>query len=120
MTATVLIVDDSRPMREFIRMTLGHAVVVVGECEDGSEALDAYTRLLPDWVLMDIEMKGMDGIAATQQIISEYPKAKIVIVTDHDDVELHRAALESGATGYVIKDDLLSIMDILTSQVSPD
>ncbi len=115
MTSTVLIVDDSRPMREFIRMTLGHAVVVVGECEDGSEALDAYARLIPDWVLMDLEMKEMDGISATKEIIAAYPKAQIIVLTDHDDVALHRAAFEAGAARYIIKDDLLSIVDILTA-----
>ena len=115
MTSRVLIVDDSRPMRELLRMTLGDAVVVVGECEDGEDALDAYTRLQPDWVLMDIDMKQMDGIAATRQIITAHPKAKIVIVTDYDDVELRRAASEAGASRYVIKEDLLSILEIITA-----
>jgi len=113
MNSRILIVDDSQPMRELLRMTLGDAAVVVGECEDGSDALDAYTRLQPDWVLMDIDMKNMDGIAATKQIIAAYPKAKVVIVTDYDDIELRRAASEAGANRYVIKEDLLSVLEIL-------
>ena len=113
MNSRILIVDDSPPMRALLKMTLGDAVVVVGECEDGSDALDSYTRLQPDWVLMDIDMKDMDGIAATRQIISAYPKAKIVIVTDYDDIELRRAASEAGASSYVTKEDLLSVLEIL-------
>lgn len=115
MTSRVLIVDDSQPMREFIRMTLGESVVVVGECEDGSDALGAYSRLQPDWVLMDVDMKGMDGIEATRRIIAAYPKAQITIVTNHDDLKLRRAALAAGARGYVLKEDLLSILEILTT-----
>ena len=100
-------------MRAFLRMTLGDAVIVVGECEDGADALDAYTRLRPDWVLMDIDMKEMDGIAATRQIIAAYPNAKILVVTDYDDVELRRAASEAGASSYVTKENLLSILEVL-------
>jgi len=114
MTSRVLIVDDSRPMREFLRMTLADVAVVVGECEDGADALEAYIRLQPDWVLMDVDMKDMDGIAATRQIIAAYPKAQVAMVTDYNDVELRRASLEAGAKQYFLKEDLLSILEILT------
>ena len=109
----VLIVDDSQPIREFVRATLADAVVVVGECEDVADALEAYSLLHPDWVLMDIEMKVLDGIAATAQIIAAYPKAQIMILTDHDDAELRKAAFEAGAKRYVVKEDLVSIPEIL-------
>jgi len=109
-----LIVDDSRPMREFIRMTLGDAVAIVGECEDGSDALEAYGRLQPDWVLMDVDMKRMDGIAATKQIIAAHPNAQIMIVTHHTDFKLRRAAHDAGAKRYVLKEDLIFIADILS------
>lgn len=115
MTSTVLIVDDSQPMRDALRMTIADAAEVVGECVDGADALEAYSQLEPDWVLMDVEMKGLDGIAATRQIIAAYPKAKIIIVTDYDDAELRRAALGAGATKYVVKEDLLSILEILNA-----
>lgn len=62
---------------------------------------------------MDVDMKDVDGIAATRQIIAADPKAQIMIVTDHDDGELRRAALEAGAARYVVKEDLLSILEIL-------
>lgn len=114
MSNRVLIVDDSQPMRELIKMTLNGVAEVVGECADGAEALDAYTRLQPDWVLMDISMKDVDGITATRQIIAADPKAHVIIVTDYHEEELRKAAFEAGASQYVVKENLLSILEIIT------
>jgi DNA-binding NarL/FixJ family response regulator len=82
-------------------------------CADGADALAAYERLQPDWVLMDVEMKGVDGITAMRQIRAAYPQARTVIVTDYNDGERRRAAYEAGACGYVVKENLLDILDIL-------
>ncbi len=119
MTTVVLIIDDSQPMRELIKMTLKGIAEIVGECEDGSEALDAYERLRPDWVLMDVEMKGVDGITATRQIMAAYPQARIMIITDYNDDDLRRAAYEAGACQYVVKENLLDILDILPKASTP-
>lgn len=97
MTTVVLIVDDSQPMRELIKMTLAGVAEIVGECSDGSEALSAYELLQPDWILMDIDMKDVDGITATRQITAAHPLAKIMIVTDYNDADMRRAAREAGA-----------------------
>ena len=94
-------------------MTLADVADVVGECADGAEALNAYTRLQPDWVLMDVGMKDVDGIAATRQILAADPKARIIIVTDYNDGELRRAAQKAGASQYVVKENLLYILEIL-------
>ena len=113
MSIRVLIVDDSRPMRELIKMTLAGVAEVVGECADGADALDSYTRLKPDWVLMDIGMKNVDGIAATRRILAHDPQARIVIVTDYNEGELRRAAFAAGAKKYVVKENLLYLLEIL-------
>ena len=113
MTTVVLIVDDSRQMRELIKMILAGVAEIVGECTDGADALAAYERLRPDWVLMDIGMKNVDGITATRQITTAYPQAKIMIVTDYNDDDLRRAATDAGASGYVVKENLLDIVDIM-------
>ena len=114
MTTVILIVDDSQPMRELIKMTLAGVAEIVGECSDGADALAAYERLRPDWILMDIEMKNVDGITATSQITTAYPEARIMIVTDYNDDSLQRAAFEAGASQYVVKENLLDILEILS------
>ena len=108
MSIRVLIVDDSRPMRELIKMTLAGVAEVVGECADGADALGCYEANRPDWVLMDWEMR-TDGLTATRRIIKAHPEARILIVTQHDDNNLRDAAIEAGARGFVLKDDLLAL-----------
>ncbi len=117
MTTVGLIVDDSQPMRELIKMMLAGVAEIVGECADGADALEAYERLRPDWVLMDIGMKNVDGITATRQIMTAYPQAKIMIVTDYNDDDLRRAAREAGACQYIVKENLLDIVDVLAVDV---
>lgn len=109
MTSRILIVEDQEPMRDLLKVLLNDHAEIVGECTDGSEALDAYSKLKPDWVLMDIGMQNVDGLVATRRIIAEHPKAKILIVTDYDDKDLREAALTAGASGYLLKEDLLAL-----------
>jgi len=111
---TVLIVDDNEKIRELVRDYLPASVDQIYECADGSEAFALYQTHLPDWVLMDINMKDVDGITATRQIIAAYPKARVMMVTDYQEEELRNAAFEAGACQYVVKEDLLSISKILT------
>lgn len=120
MTTRVLIVDDNQPMRELIKMTLAGVAEVVGECEDGAEALAAYYRLRPDWVLMDVGMTVVDGITATRQIIAAFPQARVLMVTDHNEGELRREAFEAGACQYVVKENLLYLLEILPKEITPD
>lgn len=115
MTNRVLIVDDSRPMRELIKMMLAGVAEVVGECADGADALAGYEATRPDWVLMDWEMK-TDGLTATRRIIKAHPQARILIVTQHDDDNLRDAAIEAGARGFVLKDDLLALGSFLETR----
>jgi NarL family two-component system response regulator LiaR len=109
----VLIVDDNEKIRELVREYLPASVDQIYECADGSEAFALYEKYLPDWVLMDISMKEVDGITATRQIIAAFPQARIVIVTDYNEGELRRAAYEAGASQYVVKENLLYILEIL-------
>ena len=109
----LLIVDDNQQMRRLIRTVVGDMAEAIAECCDGSLALAAYTESLPDWVLMDIRMQEVDGIAATREIKSSYPDARVCIVTDYDNKELRARAREAGAEGYVIKTDLLRLRQVL-------
>jgi CheY-like chemotaxis protein len=111
----LLIVEDNDEMRRMmVRLVRGLAEHTY-ECRDGAEALPAYTRHRPEWVLMDVKMKEMDGISATRQIMASYPEAHIMIVTDYDDPDLREAARTAGACEYVTKENLLEVRRILDS-----
>ena len=112
---TLLIVDDHSAMRRMIGKVVGDMISNIQECGDGEEALAAYIQYRPDWVLMDIEMSRMDGITATREILLSFPSAKVVIVTRHDDEQLREAARNAGACGYVLKENLIAIRELLGS-----
>ncbi len=113
----VLIVDDSSQMRGMMRQYLPADAREICECEDGIDALDCYEKFMPDWVLMDWEMKRMNGLKATRRIVGKYPNAKILLVTQHNDVELREAASEAGACGFVLKENLAELRRFLAAQV---
>ena len=110
----LLIIEDNAAVRGLIRRVAAGAADEVYEWADGSEALAAYSRARPDWVLMDIEMEEMDGITATREIMALDADAKIIIVTSHDCAELREAASIAGASGYVLKDNLLDVPRLMT------
>ena len=112
----VLIVDDSPQMRRMMRQFLPADADEIRECEDGIDALEFYEKFLPDWVLMDWEMKQMNGLKATRQIIGKYPNAKILLVTQYNKDELREAASEAGAYGFVLKENLTELRRILGGQ----
>jgi CheY-like chemotaxis protein len=113
---TLLIVEDNHAMRQMIKKLVGDLTDYITECSDGSEALAAYHAYQPEWVLMDIEMKVMNGLEATRQIKAAYPESRIIIVTDFDDTGLRAAARRAGACAYVIKEDLLQLRQLLTHE----
>lgn len=101
----VLIVDDHAILREGIRSLLGAAgdIVVVGEAEDGQEAVEKVGALRPDVVLMDVAMPRMNGIEATRAIKAAHPDLPILILSMHDAEEYILPILKAGASGYVLK-----------------
>jgi NarL family two-component system response regulator LiaR len=112
---TLLIVEDSVPVRQMIKSLIGDLADECYECDDGADALAAYAAHRPDWVLMDIQLTEVDGIAATRQIKAAWPEARIVIVTNYDDADLRSVAREAGAMEYVLKENLSDIRRILSS-----
>ena len=110
----VLIVDDSEPMRRMIKTYLADLIGETFECGDGCEALTAYRKHQPDFVLMDLKMTKIDGLDATRQIKQVFPKARIVIVSQWEEAPLRDAALLAGAEAYVGKSDLLPLRQILS------
>src|SRR5438876_2294358 len=102
----VLIVDDQALMREGLRtlLELDETISVVGTAANGHDALAQAQRLCPHVVLMDIRMPGMDGIAATRALKESHAHIPVLMPTPFDDDELIFAALQAGASGYVLKD----------------
>jgi NarL family two-component system response regulator LiaR len=114
----ILIVDDREPARQMIKRYLSNLANEFCECTDGAEALSAYRVFMPDWVLMDWEMKQMDGLTATRDIIRDFPQAQIVMITQYCDQELRRAANEAGVRGFFPKDELLDLSEFFKKQQS--
>ena len=100
-------------MRQFLPAEAGE----IRECEDGTNALACYEKFLPDWVLMDWQMKQMNGLEATRQIIGKFPAAKILLVTQYDDIELREAAAKAGAYGFVLKENLAELRRFLAAPI---
>ncbi|HEX6133601.1 MAG TPA: response regulator transcription factor [Longimicrobiales bacterium] len=112
---TLLLVDDNAPMRALIRSLIQDIAPVIHECENGQSAVAAYPLLHPDWVVMDIELDGMDGIAATRAIRQLDSRARVIMVTGHGTEQYRRAATDAGASAFVLKDDLLELPAVLAT-----
>ncbi len=102
----VLLVDDHTLFRKGIRMILEQMpdVEVAGEAATGEEAVARAHELVPDVILMDIKMPGINGIEATRQILKENPHIGIILVTMFDDPESVFSGMRAGARGYVLKE----------------
>ena len=118
-----LIADDSPRMRESFKRMITHSVPnhhTVVEASDGSEAIRLYDEVHPDWLLMDIKMEPVDGLAASRSILAAHPDAKIVILTNYDDPAYRVAARDAGVRAYLLKEDVTDILALLREQPSKD
>ncbi|MBQ8406102.1 MAG: response regulator transcription factor [Clostridia bacterium] len=102
----VLVVDDQTELADEIAEILktDEELEVVGTAADGFEALEKTALSQPDVVLLDIRMPNMNGVVATQRIKSEFPQAKVLILTTFDDSDYILNAINNGASGYLLKD----------------
>jgi DNA-binding NarL/FixJ family response regulator len=101
----VLLVDDHAILRAGLRALLAAYpdLQVVGEAADGAQATAQVNELMPDVVVMDIAMPGMNGLVATRQILQAHPKTKVLILTQYDNKEYVLPLMKVGAAGYVLK-----------------
>lgn len=104
-TISILLVDDHALFRDGLASLLADQAdfEVVGEAQDGEEALEKARELEPDLVLMDIYMRGGDGLTATRRIKEEMPSVKIVVLTISEEDQSLFEAVKSGARGYLLK-----------------
>jgi len=104
--ATVLLADDHKLMRRGLRLILEQhpEFTVVGEADDGRQAVALAETLNPDIVVMDVAMPNLNGIEAAQQITGRHPKTAVVMLSMHSDESYVLRALKAGARGYLLKD----------------
>ncbi len=110
-TRKFLIVDDHAAFRQIIRPFLPEGTV--DECDSGRAALARCAADLPDWVLMDIEMPGMDGLTATRTLKEHFPQVRVIVVTHHGDEDVRTEAMRSGASGFLVKDRLEDLRPLI-------
>jgi CheY-like chemotaxis protein len=110
---TVLIADDNDRFRQLLRSLLEGRARIVAEARNGVEAVQDYQAHRPDWVLMDVRMTMLDGLKATAQILAGSPEARVLIVSHYDDEQTRVAAREVGACGFVSKENVAGILDVL-------
>ncbi len=103
---TVLIVDDHEVVRQGVRAYLEAQddFDVVGEAASGTEAIELAVEQIPDVVLMDLVMSGMDGVEATRNVKDISPRSQIVVLTSYHEDEHIFPALQAGAISYILKD----------------
>ncbi|AIF66385.1 MULTISPECIES: response regulator [Terribacillus] len=100
----ILIVDDAAFMRMMIKDILTkNGFEVVGEAQDGQQAVEKYKELTPDLVTMDITMPEMDGIAAMKEIKSQYPDAKVIMCSAMGQQAMVIDAIQAGAKDFIVK-----------------
>ena len=101
----VLIVDDHNVVRQGLRFLLEHEpdIEVAGDCADGASAVLAVERLVPNVVLLDLQMPGMDGIAALRELKAHSPATQVIVLTSHQGDDLVFDAIRAGATSYLLK-----------------
>jgi DNA-binding NarL/FixJ family response regulator len=103
---TVVVADDQSAVREGLVLLLGTVpgITVAGEAADGNAAVELVATVKPQVVLMDLNMPGCDGVAATARITAEHPGTRVVVLTTYADDESIIRALQAGALGYLTKE----------------
>jgi DNA-binding NarL/FixJ family response regulator len=114
----IMIVDDHNVVREGLRriLELDGTMEVVGEAKSGAEAISRAVNLMPDVVIMELKMPGMDGIAATRELKQRLPRTQVLVLTLYAE-DYVEEALEAGASGYLLKDSDCKLITMAIRQV---
>ena len=117
-TTTIVIADDHPLIRAGMASLLQSegSFMLLGQAEDGAQAVALYHRLRPAVLLMDISMPGCDGVEATLRIRRQHPDARIVIFSAHEGDEVVHRAMQAGASGYLLKNaPFAALLDCIAS-----
>ena len=115
--ARILLADDHKAMRERVVHLLEEEFEILGAFEDGLAMVDAAERLKPDLCLLDISMPILNGIEVANELRQDGSTAKIIFLTIHEDPDFVQAALNTGASGYVVKSRIASDLVAAVRQV---
>jgi DNA-binding NarL/FixJ family response regulator len=120
LTIRILIAEDHALVRAGIRSLLGsmRGVEVLGEAVDGREAVAMVADLLPDLVLMDLTMPGLNGLQAIRRLAIEYPSVKVLVLSMHDGEEYVSQAFRAGAAGYLLKDSSAAELELAIHSIA--
>lgn len=117
-TTTIVIADDHPLIRAGMASLLQSegSFMLLGQAEDGAQAVALYDRLRPAVLLMDVSMPGCDGVEATLRIRRQHPDARIVILSAHEGDEVVHRAMQAGASGYLLKNaPFAALLDCIAS-----
>lgn len=114
----ILIAEDNIGMRRMIRNLVEDLDPDVVECSDGQQAIIAYEKYRPDLVLMDINMRPIDGLTASREILCRDANARIIIVTQQQDARTRETALAIGVEAFIGKDDLMSLPELIRNETT--
>lgn len=105
----LLIIDDNAKIRKMLNEILSSTFDEIHEHDDGLGAERAYSEHRPDYVLMDIKMKNLDGISATRDILKKHPDAKVIMITHYNDPEIKKESFIAGAMKFINKENLAEL-----------
>ena len=118
---TAMIVDDYSKMRIIVKKMLlsilAEEITTIYECSDGKEAIDKFAKYKPDWILMDLKMKSVDGLTASKEILNMNHDAKIIILTQFNDEEYYSVAKELGIKAFVLKENILDVPSLIKNSL---
>ncbi len=116
-----MIVEDHADMRRMLRNMISFSTelpIETIECESGEEALECYLIHQPDCVLMDIELKNMNGFETTEEILKQDINAKVIFVTSYDSFTFRKKAKQLRAKGFISKENLSDINKLLNKVIT--
>ncbi len=101
-----MIIEENASLRSMIRSVLELGHVEIAEAGSAAQALGLYGSYRPDWVLVDVDDPGSDGLVVTEQLKKLHPEVKVMLVTDLDSLTLRNRARQAGAGGILVKENL--------------